>query len=93
MSLLLDGKITAEKIKSKIKAELDTYIQQGYRKPHLAAILVGDDGASRTYIDSKERNSIALGFESTILRLPENTSQEELIEHIIKINENKKNMK
>lgn len=89
MSLLLDGKITAEKIKGRIKAELDAYIIQGYRKPHLAAILVGDDGASRTYIDSKEKNSLALGFESTILRLPENTTQEELINHIIKINENK----
>ncbi len=84
--ILLDGKLTAEKIKETIKAELAGFIEKGYRKPHLAAILVGDDGASRTYVDSKERNSIALGFNSTTIRLPAETTQNELIAKINEIN-------
>lgn len=76
---LLDGKQTAESIKEEIRQELDIITQKGYRKPHLVAILVGNDGASRTYVDSKERNSIALGFNSTVLRLAEETTQDELI--------------
>ncbi len=86
--ILLDGKITAEKIKETIKQELITYTNRGYRKPHLAAILVGNDGASRTYVDSKERNSLALGFNSTILRLPENTTEDYLLQKIEEINQN-----
>lgn len=86
--ILLDGKITAEKIKENIKQELAAYFQQGYRKPHLAAILVGNDGASRTYVDSKERNSLALGFNSTILRLPDDTTEEYLLQKIEEINQN-----
>lgn len=87
--VLLDGKQTAEGIKEQIKVELKEYLQKGYRKPRLAAILVGDDGASRTYIDSKERNSLALGFDSTIMRLPAETSQDELMKLIAGINEDK----
>ncbi len=86
--VLLDGKTTAEKIKENIRFELNGLIAKGHRKPHLAAILVGDDGASRTYVDSKERNSLALGFESTILRLPSVTSEAELLEKINQINDN-----
>ena len=75
---LLDGKQTAQFIKDEIRAELELITIKGFRKPHLVAILVGNDGASRTYVDSKERNSIALGFNSTVVRLPELTSQDEL---------------
>ena len=86
--VLLDGKESAEFIKQKIKSEVAYFQQQGYRKPHLAAILVGDDGASKTYIDSKERNSLAMGFNSTILRLPAETSEAFLLEKIEEINNN-----
>ncbi len=86
--VLLDGKTTTEKIKNEIKIELNSFIAKGHRKPHLAAILVGDDGASRTYVDSKERNSLALGFDSTILRLPANTSEADLLAIITDINNN-----
>lgn len=86
--ILLDGKTTAEKIKESIKQELNSLIAKGHRKPHLAAILVGDDGASRTYVDSKERNSLALGYESTILRLPADTSESDLLKKINEINDN-----
>ncbi len=84
--ILLDGKTTSQTIKDSIKSELDAYISKGLRKPHLVAVLVGNDGASRTYVDSKERNSIALGFNSTVLRLDEKTSQAELIDIIQKFN-------
>lgn len=84
--VLLDGKLTAERIKENIRLELNEKLASGNRKPHLAAILVGDDGASKTYIDSKERNSKALGFDSTILRLPYETTEEELIAKIEAIN-------
>jgi len=86
--VLLDGKTTAEKIKESIKVELNGLFAKGHRKPHLAAILVGEDGASRTYVDSKERNSLALGYDSTILRLPVNTSEVDLLAEINKINDN-----
>jgi methylenetetrahydrofolate dehydrogenase (NADP+) / methenyltetrahydrofolate cyclohydrolase len=83
---LLDGKITSQTIKENLKNELIILLNKGHRKPHLVAILVGDDGASRTYVDSKEKNSLSIGFESTVLRLPESFSQSELIELIQKFN-------
>jgi methylenetetrahydrofolate dehydrogenase (NADP+)/methenyltetrahydrofolate cyclohydrolase len=83
---LLDGKITSHTIKENLKNELNLLLNKGYRKPHLVAILVGDDGASRTYVDSKERNSLSIGFDSTVLRLPETLSQSELIELIHQFN-------
>lgn len=86
--VLLDGKTTAEKIKESIKLELNSLIAKGHRKPHLAAILVGEDGASRTYVDSKERNSLALGYESTILRMPADTTEADLLSKINEINDN-----
>jgi methylenetetrahydrofolate dehydrogenase (NADP+)/methenyltetrahydrofolate cyclohydrolase len=85
---LLDGKQTAEIIKEEIRAELHSITKKGFRKPHLVAILVGNDGASRTYVDSKERNSIALGFNSTVLRLAEETTQDELIAIVKEYNQN-----
>lgn len=86
--VLLDGKTTAEKIKESIKLELNSLIAKGHRKPHLAAILVGEDGASRTYVDSKERNSLALGYDSTILRMPADTTEADLLSKINEINDN-----
>lgn len=86
--ILLDGKQTAQYIKDEIRAELEIITKNGHRKPHLVAILVGNDGASRTYVDSKEKNSIALGFNSTVLRLPENTSHEELVNLVVQYNLN-----
>lgn len=83
---LLDGKLISQSVKDSIKSELDTYLAQGLRRPHLVAILVGNDGASRTYVDSKERNSLALGFDSTVLRLPESTTEDELVAIVEKFN-------
>lgn len=83
---LLDGKSTSQKTKDQIRSEVEKLVAKGFRKPHLVAVLVGNDGASRTYIDSKERNSLALGFNSTVLRLPEETSEKELVDLVIGFN-------
>ncbi len=85
---ILDGKLTAQTIKDQIQSDLKPYLDSGCRRPHLVAILVGDDGASRTYVDSKERNAKALGFESTVVRLPASTTEEELIDCIQSFNQN-----
>jgi methylenetetrahydrofolate dehydrogenase (NADP+) / methenyltetrahydrofolate cyclohydrolase len=86
--ILLDGKTTSENIKLQLKNELSRCLELGYRKPHLVAILVGEDGASRTYVDSKERNSLAIGFDSTIYRLPESTKESELLALVESLNQN-----
>ncbi len=88
MTQILDGKLTLEKVKQQIQDELSQYIHQGLRKPHLCAILVGNDGASRTYVDSKERNCQQVGFDSSIYRLDENISQDNLLKKIEEINQN-----
>lgn len=76
---ILDGKHTSAIIKQKISEELLPYTESGHRKPRLLAILVGNDGASRTYVDSKERNCREIGFDSEVLRLPEDTTEDDLI--------------
>lgn len=82
MYQLLDGKATANVIKSRIAEEVYRYTQQGLRSPHLAAILVGDDGASQTYVANKEKSSHEVGFTSSVYRYPENTSEKQLLETI-----------
>ena len=59
---------------------------KGLRKPHLVAILVGSDGASKTYVESKERNCQLVGFDSTIIRLDDSTSENDLVQLIEKLN-------
>jgi len=85
---LLDGKQTAGQIKKEIAQQVKSSLANGGKTPHLAAILVGEDGASRTYVDSKERDCSEVGFKSTVLRLPESTTQKELLERIKEMNEN-----
>lgn len=86
--ILLDGKIVSEQVKLSIQQKLAKYIEDGHRKPHLVAILVGNDGASLTYVNSKEKNSKAIGFDSTIHRLPDHTPEIDLINLINELNEN-----
>ncbi len=85
---ILDGKQTAEQIKKEIALQVKASLASGGKTPHLAAILVGEDGASRTYVDSKERDCFEVGFKSTVLRLPESTTQKELLERIKEMNDN-----
>lgn len=86
--ILLDGKATANTIKSEIQTEVEKLVNNGGKKPHLAAILVGADGASETYVNAKGKACLEVGFDSTTLRFDANISEEELISEIKKINEN-----
>ncbi|PKP03701.1 MAG: bifunctional methylenetetrahydrofolate dehydrogenase/methenyltetrahydrofolate cyclohydrolase FolD [Bacteroidetes bacterium HGW-Bacteroidetes-6] len=75
---LIDGKLISEQIKAEIKAEVAALIDSGARAPHLAAILVGEDPASQTYVASKEKNCQSVGITSTIYRLDKSISEKEL---------------
>lgn len=85
--ILLDGKKTSEAIKLQIASEVEKIIAQGGRRPKLVAILVGDDGASRTYVNNKEKACHDVGFDSQVLRYPAETSEESLLAKIREINE------
>jgi methylenetetrahydrofolate dehydrogenase (NADP+)/methenyltetrahydrofolate cyclohydrolase len=84
---LLDGKKTAEDIKSEIAAEVQKMKNNGEKVPHLAAVIVGNDGASLTYVGSKVRACERVGFESTMVKLPSTTSETELLKKIKELNE------
>ena len=86
--VLLDGKKTANDIKEEIALEVSSLIENGQKKPHLAAILVGNDGASETYIHAKVKACHKVGFESTLIRLDNSVSESELLSEIKKINNN-----
>ena len=86
--ILLDGKFISEKIKEEIKIEVQNIKNTGGRTPHLAAVLVGNDGASLTYVGSKVRSCEKVGFESTLIHLDENISEDNLISEINKLNDN-----
>jgi methylenetetrahydrofolate dehydrogenase (NADP+)/methenyltetrahydrofolate cyclohydrolase len=84
----LDGKACAQAYKSKIAQQVLVETSKGIRKPHLAAILVGNDGASETYIASKVKTCAELGFDSTLLRLESDVSEAELLDAVNKFNIN-----
>jgi methylenetetrahydrofolate dehydrogenase (NADP+)/methenyltetrahydrofolate cyclohydrolase len=79
---LIDGKVIAAQIKEEIKTEIAAMIDSNMRGPHLAAILVGDDPASQTYVSSKEKASGEVGMISSIYRFSENTTEQELLKTI-----------
>lgn len=85
--ILLDGKKVSNDIKDEIKAEVDKMKSQGEKVPHLAAVIVGDDGASLTYVGSKVRACERVGFESTMVRMKHTTSEIELLHKIKELNE------
>ena len=84
--ILLDGKKTSDQIKSEIKTSVDNLILNNERPPHLAAILVGDDGASLTYIGSKIRSCEQVGFKSSLFRYSSDISEIDLIKKIKDLN-------
>ena len=84
--ILIDGKHTAAKIKEEIKREVELMVQQGMRRPHLAAILVGHDGGSETYVKNKVLACEACGFQSTLLRFEEDITEEFLLQQVEKLN-------
>ncbi len=83
---LLSGKAVAESVKGSIKQEVADMVAKGYRAPSLAAILVGNDGASMTYVGHKEKTCAELGIASHILRFEDTITEQELIEAIQKVN-------
>lgn len=83
---LIDGKKIADDIKREIAAEVEQMVAEGKRRPHLAAILVGHDGGSETYVAHKVKACETCGFTSTLLRYEEEVSEEELLAAIDRLN-------
>ena len=86
--ILLDGKRISDDIKEGIAIEVTNLISEGRKKPHLAAILVGNDGASETYVNAKVKACNKAGFDSTLIRFNNNVSEKELLVEIEQINNN-----
>ena len=85
---ILDGKKISDQIKEEITVEVAQMKERGEKVPHLAAVLVGNDGASLTYVGSKVRSCKKIGFESTLIHLPEETSEEALLKQVQDLNAN-----
>ncbi|HLT51446.1 MAG TPA: bifunctional 5,10-methylenetetrahydrofolate dehydrogenase/5,10-methenyltetrahydrofolate cyclohydrolase [Arenibacter sp.] len=84
---ILDGKKISNEIKEEIAAEVAKMRERGEKVPHLAAVIVGNDGASLTYVGSKVRSCEKVGFESTLVQLPSTTSELELLRKIEELNQ------
>lgn len=86
--MILDGKLISEQIQAEILLEVNTLKGQGGKTPHLAAILVGNDGASETYVAAKVKACEKAGFISSLIRLPETATEQELLTKINELNNN-----
>ncbi len=84
--IILDGKKTSNDIKTEIAESVKDIVAKGLRSPHLAAVIVGDDGASLTYVGSKVRACKRVGFESTLIKLPKSISENELLDKVNELN-------
>ncbi len=83
----LDGKKLAAELKEELKAEVEKIVANGQRAPHLAAILVGSDGASKTYVGHKIKLCDYVGFKSTLIELDESATEEELLKKVDELNQ------
>ena len=88
MAEILDGLSVSHKIKQEIKEEVTKIVQSSKKAPHLAAILVGENGASKAYVNSKVKDCKEVGFTSSLLKFPDTICENELLEEIKKLNEN-----
>lgn len=88
MAQILDGLKVSKEIKQEIKQEVEKIIANGKRAPHLAAILVGNNGASVAYVDNKIKDCKEVGFVSSLVKLPSTISESELLEKIEELNKN-----
>ncbi|MGY8919613.1 MAG: bifunctional 5,10-methylenetetrahydrofolate dehydrogenase/5,10-methenyltetrahydrofolate cyclohydrolase [Flavobacteriales bacterium] len=86
--IILDGKKTSGEIKDEIAFSVKEIVSNGLRPPHLAAVIVGEDGASLTYVGSKVRACKRVGFDSTLIKLSEKISESELLLKVKELNEN-----
>ena len=89
MAIIIDGKKIASLIKEEIKNQVEEIISKGGRAPHLVAVLVGDDGASLTYVSNKVASCKQVGFKSSLITLPYEIEEEKLLSEITRLNENK----
>ncbi|MCA6440335.1 MAG: bifunctional 5,10-methylenetetrahydrofolate dehydrogenase/5,10-methenyltetrahydrofolate cyclohydrolase [Sediminibacterium sp.] len=87
--LVLDGKIAAASVKELLKKETTDLAAKGKPSPHLAAILIGNNGASETYVASKVKNCEEIGFRSTLIRFPDDITEQELLLAVDSLNDNK----
>ncbi len=90
MYQLIEGKVIAEQVKAEIAEEVNSIKEQGGKIPHLAAILVGHDGASETYVAYKQKDCSQVGIESSLFQYEEQLTEEELLDKIDEINRNDK---
>ncbi len=88
MQNVIDGKLTAFEIKKEIKSEVDILLKSDKKRPHLAAILVGHDGGSETYVAYKIKDCEEVGFKSSLIRFEDDVSDHELLNKIHELNEN-----
>lgn len=86
--MIIDGKATATAIKQEIAAEVQARVAAGKKRPHLAAVLVGHDGGSETYVAHKVKACGECGFDSTLIRREANVTQEELLQIVDRLNRN-----
>lgn len=84
--ILLDGKATSIKIQEELKEKVNQLKKEGRKVPHLAAVIVGEDGASRTYVNAKVRTCEKVGFDSTLIQLPDTISEEDLLAKVAELN-------
>jgi len=84
--ILIDGKKTADEIKKEIAAEVKTIVASGKRAPHLAAVLVGHDGGSETYVAFKIKDCEEVGFRSSLIRFEDNVTESELLAKVAELN-------
>ena len=85
---LLDGLALSKIIKSEIKQIVSDRVEAGFKRPHLAAVLIGENGASVTYVNAKVKSCEEVGFDSTLVQLKEDCTEEEVLQTIISLNEN-----
>jgi len=85
---ILDGKKISQDIKDELKMLVSNRLKKGFKKPHLAAIIVGNDGASLTYVGSKVKACDYVGYDSTLIKLEESITEEFLLEKINNLNNN-----
>lgn len=83
---ILDGKATSAALKADIRSEVEAIVAAGGRPPHLAAILVGDNGASVTYVNNKVKSCHEVGFKSSLIKFPETVTEKELLSKITELN-------
>ena len=83
---IIDGKLISDQIKKEIAAEVADMIDKGIAAPHLAAVIVGDDGASKTYVASKEKACHSVGMTSSVYRLPASTTEKEMLDLVAFLN-------